>query len=404
MKSRFVLGLIILSSMAVQGQTPVPSIPGWKKEQQENRILFTPATLLPTNFTYSFMLPTPSVKRDLPEWLKSTADSSLVKDGFSITDAKSTRVKSFELYTVLATDNGKKRWTINYVAYELADHRVRYARIMFSPGTTSPYSNAAIKHFMSYVNEEDRTAGRNTGDAGKRSTRSGTEVTRKVKVSTPVKGAELGLTKDKIQGIVIHAEYTFGVGGMMITEYRPYLMLKDGTAYQYPEVNPYDLDVEASKKVEVEKWGTWKQSGKSLMITLPEKGVMTTDRWDENWFWAKPAASGEKIVGGYKMISGGGNTALGGTAMVFSAGTIYFNDKGQFTMERTGGGSNSAAGVSVSAYASKQKAGVYTLEGYGAELRYNDGKIVRKLLYFYPDSKRVFGLGDEAYTPVDKQK
>lgn len=403
MKALFALGLSLFSFPAVHAQTAVPSIPGWKKEQRQDLVSFTPVTLLSVNFMYSFMLATPNPNGSVSGWLKQTADSALGKDGFTIEDSKSTRAQSFELYTVIARDGNKKRWTVNYVAYELADGRIRYSRIMFSPGTTSPYTNTALKHFMNYVKEEDKQAGRPAAGADKGAARSTSRTGTKVKVSTPVTSPGKGLSKDQIQGIVIHAEYTFGVGGMMITEYRPYLMLKDGTVYKYPDVCPYDLDVPASKKVEADKWGTWKQSGKTLTMSLPEKGVMETDRWDSNWFWAKPAASGEKIAGGYKTISGGGNTALGGTAMVFSAGTIYFNNDGQFTMERTGGGSNSAAGVDVSAYASKQKAGRYQLDGYGMELRYNDGKVVRDLFYFYPDSKRVFGLGDEAYTPVDKK-
>ncbi len=69
---------------------------------------------------------------------------------------------------------------------------------------------------------------------------------------------------------------------MVIIEYRPYLLLQDGSVYRYPVVAPYDLDVAASKEAEPTKWGTWKLEGKTLVITLPRKGVMKTERWDDS--------------------------------------------------------------------------------------------------------------------------
>ena len=145
-----------------------------------------------------------------------------------------------------------------------------------------------------------------------------------------------------------------------------------------------------------------KQEGKTLVVTFPqEDGSKKTKKWTKNWFWTKAATPNEKIKGSYETIGGGGNTALGGNAMIMVASNISFNNKGQFTLEKTAGGSNSAAGVSTSTYSKNNTAGTYTLNGYSIELKFNDGKVTKQLFYFYPDSHTTFGIGGSNYTPAN---
>lgn len=98
-------------------------------------------------------------------------------------------------------------------------------------------------------------------------------------------------------------------------------------------------------------------------------------------------------------IGGGGNTAMGGNTMIVISNNINFNDKGQFTMKKVAGGSNTDFDVSTSTYSNSNSAGTYKLNGYSIEMRYNNGQVVRKLFYFYPDSRDAFGIGDDAYVP-----
>ena len=217
-------------------------------------------------------------------------------------------------------------------------------------------------------------------------------------VTTPFTSFAQRLKPADIKGVVIHMEYGYGVGGMITTEYRPYLLLNDGTIYKQIKESPYDLDVTTSRQSESTKWGSWKLDGKTLVVTLPQKnGAPKTDKWTKNWFWAKAATTGEKIKGSYKTIGGGGNTALGGNAMIVVATNISFNEKGQFTLEKTAGGSADAT----TTYAKKNTAGSYTLNGYSIEFKYNDGKVTNQLFYFYPDKRTTFGLGRSAYVPAN---
>lgn len=217
-------------------------------------------------------------------------------------------------------------------------------------------------------------------------------------IITPITSIAQGLQPAAIKGVVIHLEYGYGVGGMITTEYRPYLLLNDGTIYKQIKESPYALDVASSRKSESSKWGSWKLDGKTLVVTLPQKnGTKKTDKWTRNWFWAKAATTGEKIKGSYKTIGGGGNTSLGGNTMIVVATNISFNDQGQFTLEKTSGGSTPAT----TTYAKKNTAGTYTLNGYSIEFKYNDGKVAKQLFYFYPDKHTTFGIGRSAYVPAN---
>jgi predicted secreted protein len=68
-------------------------------------------------------------------------------------------------------------------------------------------------------------------------------------------------------------------------------------------------------------------------------------------------------------------------------------------MQKAAGGSNADFDVSTSAYSNSNSAGTYKLNGYSIEMRYNNGEVVRRLFYFYPDSRTTFGIGGDAYVP-----
>jgi hypothetical protein len=222
------------------------------------------------------------------------------------------------------------------------------------------------------------------------------------RVETPTTAPGQGLKPVEIRGIVLHQEYGMGVGGMMIIEYNPYVLLQDGTIYSDPYVCIYDLDVAKSREVEPKKWGTWKlESATTLVVTM--NSDRKPDRWENkaHWFWASPAKKGEKLEGTWSTISGGGNTAFGGGSVVVSSNALTFNNQGQFTTLSTGGGSFSGATGTVTAYSNKDAAGTYVFDGYSLELRYGNGTVVRKTFCSYDESREVWVLNTRAYTPDD---
>ncbi|WP_431217241.1 hypothetical protein ACQ86N_23535 [Puia sp. P3] len=167
------------------------------------------------------------------------------------------------------------------------DYRVRYGRITGIPNatTTRTNTNTAIQHFIK-ISKQEGSLTATAGDSPDQ-TSSHTSAITSPKAETPVTAPGQGLKPSDIKGVVLHQEYGMGVGGMMIIEYNPYLLLKDGTVYSHPYVCAYDLDVTRSRELEPKKWGTWKaENAETLIVTM--SGDRKPDRWEE-----KPTGSGQ---------------------------------------------------------------------------------------------------------------
>jgi hypothetical protein len=176
---------------------------------------------------------------------------------------------------------------------------------------------------------------------------------------------------------------------MMIVEFRPYLLFKDGAILRNPRESPADLDAGRSRAEQPKSWGRYKIVGGKIQAQWSDGKSQSINKW---WV-ARPAKSGARLSGLYRSVSGAGNTALGGGAMVVSGSRIQFNADGSFGDERFGGGSNSSAGVSTAAGAKRRGGGSYHLDGYTIELKTSDGRSQRLLFFFFPDSEDAVGVG-----------
>jgi hypothetical protein len=407
---KFFLSCILLFFIGISfSQSPMPSITGWKMLEQNGHYSFMPAGGGGKTFVYEVM----ALQRGNGEmdgnWFKGVADKDLERAGYTLPANDNTKVNvqsSLYNYTMQVSDRNGRKWLTTYVGYQLSGGEYRLARMISSPDVAYFKANIqpAITHFGKLAKQDGVVIKGRDGSTGERATERKTTAS-----SKRIKPEELmtdnGLKPGEVKGIAIHLEYGVGVGGMMITKYEPYLLLTDGSIYNDPVISPYKFDVAKSKQLEPRKWGTWKAVGKTIVINWPaeEKEKDRSQTWEKNWFWARPATTGEKIAGSYGTISGGGNTAFGGNVMVVSSTQLMLNKDGQFTMASVGGGSNSGdAGVSSTAYAHKDAAGTYVLNGFSVALHFNNGKVEQKAFYFYPDSKDVFGIGARVYTPKGK--
>lgn len=193
--------------------------------------------------------------------------------------------------------------------------------------------------------------------------------------------------------LVLHQEYTMGVGGYMYATWNPYLLYADGSIYRNLATSPDKLDPAASKVAEPKSWGTYAKSGGlgDLVVTWSDGEAESWAKGD--WQPATPGKPGLELNGEWTTISGGGNTAFGGDVVTVSSGYLAFQGN-RFTSERGGGGMTS----NVTTYASEDKAGTYSIDGYTLTLTYDDGKVVKEFFYLYSDEDSdVFGVGDDAY-------
>ena len=180
-----------------------------------------------------------------------------------------------------------------------------------------------------------------------------------------------------------------GVGGMRLPVWRPYLLLKDGSAYENPKLAPDSFDLASSRQSEARRWGTWTQQGSDRAISMPGRAAMTSAQC------LPPASGGTSIQGSYKHVGGGGNTISGGQASFMRRDSYHFYSDGRFDSGSSSGLISPGASTTAS---DAGRAGHYLIHDYSIDLRYDDGSEVR--LFFYADGERLVHIGDEDYVPA----
>lgn len=405
--------LVLLMGMgipAVYPQAPVQPMLGWKMEETKGHYIFRPTAVFSDEnkeFVYEVLPLEKASGKSFDEWFSASIDKNMILSGYSMPrhkEKKNISYSTLSSFSSKVTDKRGKVWYIAYMAYRTHNQQYRLAKLFSSPDITY-YTNCmkpAAMHFGKLAKQEGafetsslvdivkNTPAPPPAEIEKESPPRNTVVSNG-NVTNPGKG----LKPTDIKGIVINLEHGYGVGGAVVSEYRPYLLLTDGSIYSNPVMSPYEFDAQLSKQKETKKWGTWKISGNVLTVSWPGRGK--TERWEKNWFWARPAAGNEKIEGAFVTISGGGNTAMGGNVMTVSSKNILFNTSGRFALTGVGVSTNNEIGIATSAYSQKDEAGSYTLSGYSIELRFNNGTTMRRAFYFYPKDKEHFGIGNHVY-------
>lgn len=405
------MGLGIPTAFA---QTPVQPMLGWKMEESKGRFVFKPTAVFSDEskeFSYEVMPLERSEGRSFDEWFTGSIDKNMRVSGFSLPKSKDKKNISYSTLSSFSgkiTDKSGKVWYVAYMAYRTNNQQYRMAKLFSSPDIIY-YTNcmkSVVMHFGKLAKQEDTFETTGLVDMAKNNSPSAlTPPTVIEKAPVPrntiansdnVTGPVKGLKATEIKGIVINLEYSYGVGGAVISEYRPYLLLNDGSLYSNPVVSPYEFDVALSKQREPKKWGTWKISGGAITVNWP--GRNKSERWEKNWFWARPAAGNEKMEGAFTSIAGAGNTAMGGNVMTVSSKNILFNTLGRFALTGVSVVNNyTDYNIATSAYSKKDEAGAYILNGYSIEFRFNNGTTMRRAFYFYPKDKAHFGIGNHVY-------
>lgn len=404
MKLYLSLLICLLFSVNLFAQSSIAPIPGWKMDISNGRYRFTPPDAIGTyGFKYEIFPPVNNKGGDLTEWLKMATLQDLRASGYSDPipgephDAK--MIQTLTTYSVIVLDASKKKLAAMYFAYSRPDHSIRYGKVIRLREYAGNDINIAATHFVALLKQETAQVQNSTNTPSAASPQQNTGVSEPLQQT---KGK--GLSSADIRGIVLHSESSYGVGGMLIFIYKPYVLFNNGSLYEHPDISPNDLNVAQSHQSEPEKWGTWKLNGKTLTIVHGSKNgaIGKPNNWT-GWTWAVPAKKGEKLTATYGSISGGGNTAIGGGSITVSSKYITFNNQGQFTYETVGGGSYHDNSGGVSAYSSRNAAGTYLLDGYTIEFRFNNGKVQRQCFYFYNEGdQEIFGIGNRPYTISNK--
>jgi hypothetical protein len=189
-----------------------------------------------------------------------------------------------------------------------------------------------------------------------------------------------------VEDVCLVKTFRTGVGGMRLPVWRPFLLLKDGTAYENPKMAPDALDLPQSRQNESRRWGTWTQQGGDKTLNMPGHNPMSSAQC------LPPAAAGTSIQGSYKHVGGGGNTISGGSASFAHSDSYHFDADGRFSSSGSSGlVSPGASAVAAAA----ERAGHYHVHDYTIDLHYDDGSDAH--LFFYTDGDKLIHIGDEDF-------
>jgi hypothetical protein len=395
-----ILNLITLFSFS---QTITP-IPDWTvTKQNEAKILITQSIINNNNSVIYQVRKQATIDEDIADWFNNAVASDMQKEKW-IEKQKGSLQESNDIYIYVTemTDAAAKKWYVLYLAHGFGKKQVRFARVtgtlQFDFFQTN--STVATQHFARLA-VQDRNNNTAIGEPEKPLP---VEPKKETITNPQTPATKLnGLQNEKIHSTIMHLEYEAGMGGAIYPVYNPYILFKDGSIYKDPVEGLNRFDAVASRTAEPKKWGTWKMSGTTLSVYWPlEKPKYQNTTWEKSSYKnILPAKKGEALEGSFKTLTGGGNTALGGDVLVVAAATITFSNDGKFTLAKVAGVS-SGRDIWESTNSKSDEAGYYKLDQYSIELKYNNGKTENRFFYFYPDSRKHFGIAGSVYMPKSK--
>ena len=190
-----------------------------------------------------------------------------------------------------------------------------------------------------------------------------------------------------VEGVYFKSYTSFGVGGMMIQDFEPVILFRDGRYYEVEGDALEDVDLAASRAAKPRAWGTWKRQGDTFLLTDDHARTHDYQLQQGSFFKAFPAeAVGGKLTRAYKRISGGGNSAIGGTMAIATQSNLAFTPDGRFSREASMG----ATGANIAAYSRKPgMVGRYRIERHTISFTDAEGSTRREF----------FALGSEGSQP-----
>ena len=200
-----------------------------------------------------------------------------------------------------------------------------------------------------------------------------------------------GQNAEIVEGVYLLKGFKTGMGGMRLPTWRPYLLLKDGTAYESPKLAPDSFDVALSRQNEASRWGTWTKQGDGVALNMPSHS--STIASDQHM---QPAAAGMTLQGSYKHMGGGGDIASGGHTSFIRSDSYRFSPDGRFS---SGSNSGLIASRVMGEASNGVRTGHYRIHDYSIDLRYDDGSEAH--LFFYTDGKKLLHIGDADYVPAN---
>ncbi|SFK55788.1 hypothetical protein [Methylorubrum salsuginis] len=194
---------------------------------------------------------------------------------------------------------------------------------------------------------------------------------------------------DAVEGVYFRSTTGFGVGGMMTIDFEPLIFLRDGTTYEITDTALEDVDLAAERLAKPRRFGRWTRTAKGFVLTDHKGRSNDYALGDGSFFRAFPAASGETVKRAYRRLSGGGNSAMGGSVTVAVESRYDFRPDGSYGRGGSVGAINSGADTGVGTAIGRRRApegGRYALDRHTLTLTGADGRS-RRVFFAYGSQK-----------------
>jgi hypothetical protein len=194
--------------------------------------------------------------------------------------------------------------------------------------------------------------------------------------AAPAADAAFAGNWSKVSEVLFRSVAAIGVGGMVVMEFEPVILLEDGTYYEIGDAALEDVDLAAEPSARPDQFGRWSQSGGSYVLTNADGKSKSYALQDGALFKAFAAKQPAMLATRYRRISGGGNTALGGEMIIAQSSVYTFMPDGRFRIEGNIGASSSGeqTGVSTTLQSESAMAGRYALDNHTLVLTFADGR------------------------------
>lgn len=201
----------------------------------------------------------------------------------------------------------------------------------------------------------------------------------------------------------------FGVGGMVVMDFEPIVLFKDGSYFEIDDAALEDIDLAAARARRPNDWGRWSRQGDRFVLTDSKGRANDYALQQGRFFKAYPATGTAALAGSYETVGGGGNTAFGGEVMIATQNRYNFLPGGVFTTARSTGATNSGAmtGVASSVAAKRAGQGRFAVDRHTITFTHPDGRSERRFFAFGSAKtppridKDMLFIGDTVYTLDD---
>ncbi|MDP4022880.1 hypothetical protein Q8W71_09625 [Methylobacterium sp. NEAU 140] len=212
---------------------------------------------------------------------------------------------------------------------------------------------------------------------------------------------------DGVEGVYFRSSPSFGVGGLMIMDFEPLILFRDGTTFEVGTAALEDVDLAAARAAEPRRFGRWTRSATGYVLTDAKGRSDDHKLQDGQFFRAFPAPAGDAFTQSYRRLSGGGNTAMGGDVMIAVSSRYDFRADGTYGRGGSVGATNSGASTGVGTAVAgrpRQEDGRYALDRHTLTLTGPDGRLRRLFFAFGSqgdpariDRAMIF-VGDSVFT------